>query len=161
MSLNLKAGDRAPDFSLNNKDGKPVRLSAFKGKWVVLYFYPKDDTPGCTQEAIDFTGMAARFKKENAVIIGISPDSEASHVEFTEKYNLKVELLSDPDHKVLETYGAWQEKNNYGNKSMGVVRSTCIIDDKGFVREAWEKVKVDGHADEVYGAVCSLRLKKD
>lgn len=156
MAGDLEAGKKAPAFKLKNKDGKTVSLSDYKGKWVVLYFYPKDDTSGCTKEAIAFSELKRDFEKENAVILGVSPDSEASHEKFANKHNLTVELLSDPDKKVLEKYGVWQEKSMYGKKYMGVVRTTYLINPDGKIEEVWGKVKVNGHADAVKEKLCSL-----
>ncbi len=152
----LGVGKKAPAFKLKNKDGETVSLSDLKGKWVVLYFYPKDDTSGCTKEAIDFSGLKKEFEKEDAVILGVSPDSEASHEKFATKHNLSVELLSDPNKKMLEKYGVWQEKSMYGRKYMGVARTTYLINPAGKIEEVWEKVKVAGHADAVKEKVCSL-----
>jgi len=145
----LKINDKAPVFSLLNKDEKKISLSGFLGKWIVLYFYPKDNTPGCTQEACDFSVNITDFKDVNADVIGISPDLPKSHKNFSEKYDLKVELLSDPDHIVLEKYGAWGLKKNYGKEYMGVIRSTFIIDPNGFIKAKWDKVSVKGHIDDV------------
>ena len=155
MKLNID--DNAPDFTLKNASGKDVKLSDFHGKWIILYFYPKDNTSGCTQEAIDFTSLLPSFVKKKAVIIGVSPDSVESHVKFITKHDLKVELLSDPDHSVLQLYGVWQKKKMYGREYMGVVRSTFLIDTKGIIREKWDKVKVKGHAETVYQTMCSLQ----
>ena len=145
----LKIGDKAPDFSLFNQSGKPVTLKDFKGKWLVLYFYPKDNTPGCTIEAIDFTTHAKDFEKLGAIIIGVSPDSVESHCKFIGKQNLKITLLSDPDHKVLEKYGVWKLKSMYGNQYYGVHRSTFIINPEGKTAFVWHGVKPAGHAEEV------------
>jgi peroxiredoxin Q/BCP len=152
----LEVGKKAPAFRLKNKDGKTVSLSDYKGKWVVLYFYPKDNTSGCTKEAIAFSELKKDFEKEDAVILGVSPDSEASHEKFVNKHNLTIELLSDPDKKMLEKYGVWQEKSMYGKKYMGVARTTYLINPAGKVEEVWEKVKVNGHADAVKEKLCSL-----
>ena len=152
----LREGQRAPAFKLKNKDGETVSLSDLKGKWVVLYFYPKDDTSGCTKEAIEFSGLRKDFEKEDAVILGVSPDTEASHEKFVNKHDLTIELLSDPEKKLLEKYGVWQEKSMYGKKYMGVVRTTYLINPNGKIEQVWEKVKVNGHAEAVKDAVCSL-----
>ena len=152
----LAVGKRAPAFKLKNKDGRTVSLSDYKGKWVVLYFYPKDDTSGCTKEAIEFSGLKKDFERESAVILGVSPDSAQSHEKFATKHNLSVELLSDPDKEMLDKYGVWQEKSMYGKKYMGVVRTTYLISPDGKIEEVWEKVKVAGHADAVKDKVCSL-----
>lgn len=152
----LEVGERAPAFKLRNTEGKTVSLSDFKGKWVVLYFYPKDDTPGCTMEAIEFSGLKKDFDKEDAVVLGVSPDSEASHEKFVSKYDLTIELLSDPEKKMLEKYGVWQEKSMYGKKYMGVARTTYLINPDGKIEEVWGKVKAGGHADAVREKLCSL-----
>jgi len=146
----IKVGNKAPAFTAENQDGDKVKLADFAGKWLVLYFYPKDNTSGCTTEAIDFTGMLTKFKRKQAVVVGVSPDSVKSHTNFCSKHDLKIMLLSDPDHKMLEKYGVWQEKSMYGKKYMGVVRTTVLIDPDGRIAEIWEKVKVKGHAEEVY-----------
>ena len=145
----LSVGDSAPEFCLPDKDKNKTCLKDFKGKWVVLYFYPKDMTSGCTIEAIDFTGAHKDFDKMNAQILGVSPDSPESHCTFVDKKNLTITLLSDTDHKVLDQYGVWQKKKMYGKEYMGVVRSTFLIDPKGQIRAVWEKVKVPGHIEEV------------
>ena len=145
----LKIGTQAPDFSSKNQEESEVRLSSFKGKWVVLYFYPKDNTPGCTIEANDFTKYLKDFSKSNAVILGVSPDSCQSHVKFVKDQKLKITLLSDPEHKVIEKYGAWQLKQNYGKEYWGVVRSTVLIEPDGKIAYHWASVKADGHAEAV------------
>lgn len=145
----LKIGSQAPDFSLKNQEEATVRASNLKGKWVVLYFYPKDNTPGCTIEANDFTKYLKDFQKMNAVILGVSPDSCQSHVKFVKDQNLKIALLSDPEHKVIESYGAWQLKQFMGKEFMGVVRSTVLIDPEGKIAYHWPNVKADGHAEAV------------
>lgn len=145
----LKIGDKAPDFTLKDKDGKDVSLSDFLGKKVVLYFYPKDNTPGCTRQACAFAGLYGEFKKKNVEVIGISRDSVSSHIKFSEKYNLNFVLLSDPELAAIETYGVWQEKKLYGKVSMGVVRTTFIIDEKGNIEKIMQKVKPDTNAAEI------------
>ncbi|MFC1476440.1 thioredoxin-dependent thiol peroxidase [Fibrobacterota bacterium] len=145
----LEIGSKAPTFKLNDSKGKTVSLGDFKGKQVVIYFYPKDDTPGCTIEAKEFTDLLPNFKKKNAVVIGISKDSTESHDKFICKYELKLTLLSDPEHETIEAYGAWQEKKNYGKIYMGIVRTTYLIDGKGKIKKVWEEVKAFGHAKEV------------
>ena len=149
----LAIGSKAPDFKLKDSKGKMVSLSNFKGKQVVIYFYPKDDTPGCTIEAKEFTDLLPNFKKKNAVVIGISKDSTESHDKFICKYDLKLTLLSNPEHKTIEAYGAWQEKKNYGKTYMGIVRTTYLIDANGKIKKVWEKVKALGHAREVFESV--------
>lgn len=145
----LETGTKAPAFSLNDKDGKVVSLSDFMGKKVVLYFYPKDNTPGCTRQACAFAAAYEDFKTLDAVVIGVSKDSEASHRKFAEKYGLPFILLSDPELKAIQAYGVWQEKKNYGKVSMGVVRSTFIIDEKGLIEKVMPKVKPDTNAAEI------------
>ncbi len=149
MEVKLKIGDKAPDFCLSDAYENKVCLSDFKGKWVVLYFYPKDNTSGCTKEAIGFTEKKEEFEKLGAVILGVSPDSPKSHRNFIEKKNLGITLLSDEDHSVLEEYGVWQLKKMYGREYMGVVRSTFLIDPTGKIAYVWPKVKVTGHVDNV------------
>ena len=151
----LTTGAKAPAFCLPDKDEKKVCLKDFAGKWVVLYFYPKDNTPGCTREAIEFTGALDAFDAEGAVILGVSPDSPKSHAGFCQKHDLRVTLLSDPDHEVIEKYGAWQLKKNYGKEYMGVNRSTVLIDPEGKIAKVWGKVTVDGHAAQVLEAIKS------
>jgi peroxiredoxin Q/BCP len=145
----LTAGMQAPDFALWDKDGKLVRLSDFLGRKVVLYFYPKDNTPGCTRQACAFAGAYDAFREKQVTVIGISRDSVASHVKFAEKYALPFLLLSDPERQAIEAYGVWQEKKNYGKVSMGVVRSTFIIDEKGIIEKVMPKVKPDTNAAEI------------
>ena len=144
----VKEGKKAPDFSGKNQDGKPVKLSSFKTKKnIVLYFYPKNMTPGCTTEACDFKDQFKKFK--NTIIIGISADSSERHRKFIDKYNLPFELIADENKKICEKYGVWQEKKLYGKTYMGIVRSTFIIDKIGIVQKIFTKVKVKGHVDEV------------
>ena len=145
----LDVGAKAPGFTLNDKDGNAVSLSEFKGKKVVLYFYPRDNTPGCTRQACAFAAVYESFRKKDVVIIGISKDSEASHLKFSEKYNLPFILLSDPGLQVIKMYGVWQEKKLYGKVSMGVVRSTYIIDENGVIEKVMPKVKPDTNAAEI------------
>ena len=147
--LNIKVGDKAPQFCLENTDEKKVCLKDFLGKWIVLYFYPKDGTSGCTLEAVDFTKHLEDFTNMDAVVIGVSPDSVKSHQKFREKNELTVQLLSNEDKSVLEKYGVWQEKSMYGKQYFGVVRSTLLIDPKGEVAEVWEKVSVKDHIQSV------------
>jgi peroxiredoxin Q/BCP len=145
----LKIGDPAPDVCLPNQDGEEVCLKDYKGKWVVLYFYPKDNTSGCTLEAKDFTYSAKAFEEFGAVVLGVSPDSTNSHQKFITKHNLGINLLSDQEHKTLENYGAWGKKKMYGREFFGVVRSTYLINPEGKIEHVWPKVKVKGHVDEV------------
>ena len=145
----LEKGTRAPDFELLDKDGKEVKLSDFLGKKVVLYFYPRDNTPGCTRQACAFAENYEEFKKLDMAVIGISKDSAASHIKFAEKYSLPFILLSDPEHKVIEAFGAWQEKKNYGKVSFGTVRSTFVIDENGIIEKVMPKVKPDTNAAEI------------
>lgn len=145
----LEEGNKAPQFTLMSGNNKKVALKDFLGKKVVLYFYPKDNTSGCTTEACDFRDTHPNFKKVNAVVLGVSPDSVESHQKFSEKLNLPFKLLSDPDKKVLEKYGVWKEKSMYGKKYMGVERTTFIIDEKGKIHKIFPKVKVKGHVEKV------------
>lgn len=152
-AIGLNEGDKAPTFTLESDSGEKVSLKDFKGKKIVLYFYPKDMTPGCTQESCDFRDSIARFKKSKAVVLGVSKDSVASHQKFKTKHDLSFALLSDPSGEVCEAYGVWQEKSLYGRKFMGIVRSTFVIDEQGIIRKVFSKVKVMGHVDEVYDAL--------
>lgn len=153
---NLKEGDIAPEFTLPRDGGGNVSLADFRGKSVVVYFYPKDDTSGCTAESIDFSTLASDFAAAGAVVIGMSPDSVKKHDKFAKKHELSVILASDEEKTVLTSYGVWVEKSMYGRKYMGVERTTVLIDEGGIVRRVWDKVKVPGHAQEVLGAVKSL-----
>ena len=155
MAKALQEGDRAPDFDLETDSGR-VRLADLKGKAVVLYFYPKDDTTGCTAEAIAFSEAAAEFEKAGAVVVGVSKDTAKSHGRFRGKYDLKVELGADPQGEVVERYGVWVEKSMYGRKYMGIERATFLIGPDGVIRRVWRKVTVAGHAAEVLAAVKSL-----
>jgi peroxiredoxin Q/BCP len=155
--MSVEAGQKAPDFNLSDANEHTVSLGQFKGKWVVLYFYPKDDTPGCTTEALDFSAQLGEFADLNAAVLGVSPDSCKRHQKFIGKHNLSVQLLSDPEHKTLEEYGAWQRKSMYGKEYMGVMRSTCLIDPGGVLRYIWPRVKVKGHADEVRQKIVELQ----
>ena len=145
----LEVGTKAPEFTLPDKDGNPVSLTDFAGKKVVLYFYPKDNTPGCTRQACAFAGAYEEFKKINAVVIGVSKDSTASHQKFAEKHGLPFILLSDPELTAIQAYGVWQEKKLYGKVSMGVVRSTFVINENGMIEKAMPKVKPDTNAAEI------------
>jgi peroxiredoxin Q/BCP len=153
----LEVGKKAPAFSLESSDGGKVKLADLAGKPVVVYFYPRDNTPGCTTEANDFRTAMPQFKKLGVTVLGISKDSIASHHKFRDKYELNFPLLSDPDGKMLEAYGAWGEKNMYGKKMMGIIRSTVLIDDKGKVAAVWPKVSVKGHVDAVLAAAKALK----
>lgn len=156
----IDTGVIAPDLGINDQDSNKVSLSDYKGKWVVVYFYPKDDTPGCTLEAVDFTLKAGQFRGLNAEIIGISPDTVKSHCNFIDKHKLNIRLLSDPDHSVLEAYGVWQIKKLYGKEYPGVVRSTFLIDPTGKIAHIWPNVKAKGHADKVYEKLKELTEEK-
>jgi peroxiredoxin Q/BCP len=152
----LAEGDAAPDFELPGAGGARVALSAFKGKKLVLYFYPKDDTSGCTKEAIDFNGLREKFAKAGTAIVGLSPDSPKSHEKFCSKYDLKLTLAADESKDVLSAYGVWVEKSMYGRKYMGVERSTFLIGPDGRIAKIWRKVKVPGHAEDVLAAAKGL-----
>ena len=152
----LEEGSKAPDFTLLTHDGRKLKLSSLKGAPVVLYFYPKDDTPGCTKEACGFRDAKTKLAKLGAVVLGVSPDTPASHEKFRAKYKLPFTLLCDPDHTVAEKYGAWREKNMYGKKSMGIARSTYLIDAAGKVAKVFKAVKPDVHADQVLAALKEL-----
>ncbi|NNG67495.1 thioredoxin-dependent thiol peroxidase [Caldanaerobacter subterraneus] len=153
----VEVGKKAPDFVLPDADGRQVSLSDFLGKNVVLYFYPKDNTPGCTKEAVAFRDSIKAIEVKNAVVIGISLDDETSHRKFIEKYSLPFVLLSDKEAKVSTEYGVYKEKNMYGKRKMGIERSTFIIDSKGIVRKIFRKVKVDGHVDQVLKALHEIK----
>ncbi|MHB0957674.1 MAG: thioredoxin-dependent thiol peroxidase [Pirellulaceae bacterium] len=152
----IKAGQAAPEFNLAADDGTKVRLSSLQGRPVILYFYPKDDTPGCTTEACAFRDRQAEITRLGAHVLGISPDTVDRHVKFRDKFQLNFPLLADPDHQVAEKYGAWREKNMYGKKSMGIQRSTFLIDPQGLVAKVWPRVKVEGHDQEVVDALREL-----
>ncbi len=156
MSDWIEEGKKAPAFTLTDDTGKKVKLSDFSGQAVVLYFYPKDDTPGCTKEACAFRDAHSELRSTGAVVLGVSPDDAASHVKFRDKYTLNFPLLADTDHKVSEKYGAWREKNMYGKKSMGIQRSTYLIDSAGKVAKVWKRVQVDGHDTQVLQALKEL-----
>ena len=149
----LKEGDPAPDIHLDNDSGAPFALSSLKGKKVVLYFYPKADTPGCTKESCEFRDTSQKFTKANTVIVGVSPDQSKSQAKFKDKFDLPFTLLADVDHRAAETYGVWKEKSMYGKKYMGVDRTTFLIDEKGMIHKIFPKVKVEGHAEEVLAAL--------
>jgi len=156
MTLEVVEGKLAPDFKLPNEQGNEVELSGFKGKWVVLYFYPRDLTPGCTVQAIDFSERLDAFESLGAVILGMSPDTVDKHQRFYTKKNLKITLLADPEKDVLNAYGVWQKKKMAGREYMGVVRSTIILDPEGKVVKVWEKVRVKGHVEMVYNQLQEL-----
>jgi len=149
----LEVGQAAPDFTLLDQDGEAVTLSALKGSPVVVYFYPKDDTPGCTRQACGFRDAYAEYEKAGAKILGVSPDDSGSHTRFIRKFELPFTLLADVDKKVCQAYGVWKEKNMYGKKSMGIVRTTFVIDPEGIVTKIFPRVKVDGHSDKVLEAI--------
>ena len=149
----IEEGSRAPAFTLSADDGSKVRLSDLKGSPVVLYFYPKDDTPGCTRQACAFRDQRSALQRLGAVVLGVSPDDVTSHEKFRDKYKLNFPLLADVGHRIAEKYGAWREKNMYGKKSMGIQRSTFLIDASGRVAKRWRRVKVDGHDEHVLAAL--------
>ena len=149
----LSVGDKAPQFSVLDSHEQEVSLNDFLGKNVILYFYPKDKTPGCTTEAIEFSAAQKRFSECNAIVLGVSKDSCKSHLSFVEKHDLKVCLLSDETGEIVESYGVWREKKNYGKTYMGIVRSTFWIDEKGHIKNIWDSVRVKGHVDEVLVAL--------
>lgn len=151
----LVVGAKAPDFSLAAQDGKTYSLKDFRGKKIVLYFYPKDDTSGCTKEACSFNDNLAAVKRKGAVVLGVSPDAVKSHQKFSVKYDLRFPLLSDESKEMLSTYGVWQKKSMYGRTYMGVVRTTVIIDEEGKISHIFPKVKVEGHTAEVLNALSS------
>ncbi|MFO0819515.1 MAG: thioredoxin-dependent thiol peroxidase [Pirellulales bacterium] len=153
----VEEGAKAPAFTLASDSGSKVKLADLKGKPVVLYFYPKDDTPGCTKEACAFRDRKAELAKLGATVLGVSADDVASHVKFRDKYELNFPLLADTDHKIAEAYGAWREKNMYGKKSMGIQRSTFLIDAEGKIAKVWKRVQVDGHDEQVIEALKALK----
>lgn len=153
----IQVGEKAPEFSIKNQDGNHVNLSDMKGKWVVFYFYPRDLTPGCTTEAIDFTALKGDFDKEGAFILGVSPDTPEKHCRFIEKKSLGITLLSDEDHAIIEKYGAWQLKKFMGKEFMGVVRTTWIIDPDGNIAACWSPVRVKDHAQKVLTKLQELK----
>ena len=159
MSDWLAEGTKVPAFTLAADDGSKVKRSDLKGSPVVLYFYPADDTPGCTREACSFRDRSAELMKLDAKVFGVSPDDVASHMKFRDKYKLNFPLLADPDHQVAEKFGAWREKNMYGKKLMGIVRSTFLIGPDGVVKKVWRSVKVDGHDAKVIAALKGLTGK--
>ncbi len=152
----IEPGTKAPDFTLPADDGTNISLRQFRGKPVVLYFYPRDNTPGCTKEAQAFRDRHAALVKLGAIVLGVSPDDLDSHARFRDRHGLNFRLLSDVDHRVAEQYGAWREKTRFGKKSMGIQRSTYLIDAQGVVRQVWKKVNVDGHDEQVLAALGQL-----
>jgi len=157
MSDWIEEGKKAPEFNLASDEGGKIKLSTLKGKPVVLYFYPRDDTPGCTKEACAFRDRKAELTKLGATLLGVSTDDTDSHGKFRAKYKLNFPLLADTDHAVAEKYGAWREKNMYGKKSMGIQRSTFLIDAEGKVAKVWKRVQVDGHDEQVIEALKELK----
>ena len=157
MAKILEAGDKAPKFDIPNQDGNMIKLDDLLGKWSVIYFYPRDDTPGCTIEGKEFTELNAKFEEHGASIYGVSPDNEAKHCKFIEKHGLKVELLADTESIMLADYGVWQEKQMYGKTYMGVVRTTYLVNPDGNIAEAWTKVKAKGHAEAVLERLVELK----
>jgi peroxiredoxin Q/BCP len=153
----IETGKKAPSFRLADQDDNTVSLADYSGRWLVLYFYPKDDTPGCTTEACDFSAGIKQFELLDCAVLGCSRDSAESHRKFIAKYKLRIPLLSDPDHKVMEKYGAWGEKVLYGKKSQGVIRSTVIVDPDGKVAWHWKKVQSKGHAEAVRARLADLK----
>jgi len=155
----IEVGSKAPDFCLPNQDSEEICLRDFAGSWVILYFYPKDNTPGCTTEALDFTALKGEFEKEGATILGVSPDSPKKHCNFIAKKDLTITLLSDEEKEVAKLYGVWQLKKLYGREYMGIVRSTFLIDPDSKIAYKWEKVKVKNHAQEVLEKLKELKEK--
>jgi peroxiredoxin Q/BCP len=149
----LEVGDRAPDFKTADQDGEKISLKDLRGRKVVLYFYPKDDTPGCTKEACSFRDGFSKFRKRKVEVLGVSADDERSHKKFAEKYDLPFRLLADTDRKIVQDYGVWGEKSLYGRRFMGINRVTYLINEKGKIAGVWPKVKPDGHADEILEAI--------
>jgi peroxiredoxin Q/BCP len=147
--MKLNEGDKAPDFKVNNQKGEPTSLADYKGKKVVLYFYPKDDTPGCTKEACNLRDNYEALLKQGYAILGVSPDKEAKHQKFIEKYDLPFDLLADTEKEIAEAYGVWVEKNMYGRKYMGIARTTFVIDEKGTISEIIKKVDTKAHAEQI------------
>jgi len=157
MKKALEVGNSAPDFSIINQNGKAIGLDDLSGKWSVIYFYPRDDTPGCTIEAKEFTELNNKFKENGASIYGVSPDNETKHCKFIDKYDLKIDLLADTEKTMLSDYGVWQEKSMYGKTYMGVVRTTYLINPDGNISEAWSKVRAKGHAEAVLNRLIELK----
>ena len=155
--MSIIEGKKAPAFTLPDENSEEIKLRDVAGKGLVLYFYPRDDTPGCTIEACDFTLGMKKFEKLGAIVYGCSPDSPDTHQKFIRKYELKIKLLSDPSHKMMEKYGAWGEKNMYGKITHGVIRSTALIDPNGNVAKHWKRVRAKGHADHVRNVLAALQ----
>jgi peroxiredoxin Q/BCP len=156
MMAEMETGKSAPLFTLKNQAGENVALKDLRGRWVVLYFYPKDDTPGCTTQACEFTSALAEFEGLNATVLGVSPDTPEDHRAFIAKHQLNITLLSDPQHKVMEKYEAWGTKILYGKETVGVIRSTVLIDPKGKLAQHWKNVRAVGHAAKVQAALSKL-----
>ncbi len=156
----MDIGDKAPDFCLENQHGERVCLENFRGKWVVLYFYPKDNTPGCTTEALEFTELLPEFEALNAVVIGVSKDTVESHKKFAEKKGIRITLLADTERKVIEAFGVWKLKRRFGRESYGVERSTFLIDPNGIIAHVWRNVRAKGHAIRVLNRLKELAQKK-
>ena len=152
-----EVGMKAPSFSVRDQNGDDVNLKDLVGSWVIMYFYPKDDTPGCTIEANEFTGLNDAFEKENAIVLGVSPDDEKSHCKFIDKYKLNIKLLADTEKELVTKYGVWKEKSMYGRTYMGVTRTTFLIDDKGNIAEVWTNVKAKGHAEIVLNRLVEIK----
>ena len=152
----ITEGKEAPDFSLKNQNGEEVSLADLAGKRVVLYFYPKDDTPGCTTEGLEFSALREEFEKHNVAVFGISKDTVESHKKFCDKYKFSIDLLSDESGKTLEVYNAWGEKNKFGKKSMGIIRSTVLLNESGMVAKHWKSVQAQGHAQKVLEYITTL-----
>ena len=152
-----EVGMKAPDFSVRDQNGNDVNLKNLTGGWIVMYFYPKDDTPGCTIEANEFTALSDDFEKENAVVLGVSPDDEKSHCKFIEKYKLNIKLLADTEKELVTKYGVWKEKSMYGRTYMGVARTTFLIDEKGNIADIWNNVKAKGHAEIVLNRLVEIK----
>ena len=157
MNKELAIGDKVPEFAMPNQKGEIIKLENLIGKWSVIYFYPRDDTPGCTIEAKEFSELSSKFEENGASIYGVSPDTEAKHCKFIEKHGLKVELLADTENTMLADYGVWQEKQMYGKTYMGVVRTTYLVDPDRNIAEAWTKVKAKGHAEAVLERLVELK----
>jgi len=155
------AGRKAPSLRLEDADGRKVSLADFSGRWVILYFYPRDDTPGCTTEACDFSSQVEDFSGANAVVVGVSPDDPASHAKFIARHGLRVRLLSDPGHDAMKAYGAWGKKTMYGKTTEGVIRSTAIIDPEGKVAHHWPRVQAKGHAEKVLSKLKELQAARE